>query len=505
MRYLPGAGQMKAADQYTIRTLSVPSLTLMERAAQACVDRIKKREAIPSAVCVVCGSGNNGGDGFAIARMLAEEGFSVTAVMAGNPEHLTKEAAFQKKKYEQAGGRLCDGFSEEEYSIIVDALFGVGLAREISGSYYDLIGKMNACPAWKLAVDIPSGVSADTGAILGTAFRADETVTFQSEKLGLVLYPGKEYAGNVTVADIGISLRMFEEDGKTACMLSPEDYRRMLPVRMPDSNKGTYGRLLMISGSRGMSGAAYLNALGAYRAGAGLVRLYTTEDNREILQGQIPEAVVTTYDLYDERELLRLLNQADVICIGSGIGRSEKSRKIVRTTLENAEVPCVIDADALNLISENPRYMRAFENRKMVLTPHMKEFSYMTGIPVGELRKDRAGVLRAFTEETGVTCILKDARTLVLSGGGRMYINPSGCAAMAKAGAGDVLAGIVAGLLAQGVPPAEGAVLGAWLHGRAGEYAAEKKGRYSLLAREIADSLGYVIKELEDLDCEGVQ
>lgn len=500
MKYLPDGKQMKEADRYTIQELSVASLTLMERAAGACTDRIREKGYDTSRICVVCGSGNNGGDGFAIARMFAKEGCHVTAVMAGNPSHLTEEAAFQKTLFEETDGRLCDEFPEEEYSIIVDALFGVGLSREISGKYYELIERMNAASACKIAVDIPSGVSADTGEILGTAFRADETITFQTEKSGLMLYPGKGYAGVVTVADIGISRKPFEKDETVACMPEPADYKRMLPERRPDSNKGTYGKVLMIAGSKGMSGAAYLNALGAYRTGAGLVRIYTAEDNRVILQSQLPEAVITTYELYDEREIIRLLGWADVVSIGSGLGMSDKSRKIVRTVLENAEIPCVIDADALNLISENPKYIKSFRGKNMIITPHMKEFSRITGISVEELRKDRMKALRTFTEKTGVTCILKDACTLVQSGGGRVYVNSSGCAAMAKAGSGDVLTGIVSGLLAQGLSLYESALLGVYLHGRAGEYAADEKGRYSILAREIADSIGDVYKELEGLE-----
>lgn len=490
---------MKEADRYTIQELSVPSLTLMERAARACVERIRENGYDTSRICVVCGSGNNGGDGFAIARMFAEEGCYVTAVMAGNPSHLTKEAAYQKELFEKTEGKLCDEFPEAEYSIIIDALFGVGLSREVSGKYYELIGQMNAAPGCKIAVDIPSGVSADTGAVLGTAFQADETVTFQAEKLGLILYPGKEYAGAVTVSDIGISEKPFEEDKSVACTLEMADYKRLLPERRPDSNKGTYGKLLMIAGSKGMSGAAYLNALGAYRTGAGLVRIYTAEENRVILQGKIPEAIITTYELFDERELRKLLDWADVVCIGSGLGMSDKSRKIVRTVLENAEVPCVIDADALNLIAENPKYARAFKEKDVIITPHMKEFSRLAGISVEEIKSDRMKALKEYTKKAGAACILKDARTLVQTCGGRVYVNTSGCAAMAKAGSGDVLAGVVSGLLAQGMPLDESARLGVYLHGRAGEYAAMEKGRYSILARELADNIGNALKELEEL------
>lgn len=495
MKYLPDGMQMKGADRYTIERLKVPSLTLMERAAKACVEEIKRRTPDIARACIVCGSGNNGGDGLAIARMLLKDGADAAVVMAGNLAHLTEEAAYQKKLFEEAGGAVSSEFADGEYSIIIDALFGVGLNREVSGKYCGLIHRMNEAAGAKVAVDIPSGISADTGAVLGAAFRADYTVTFQAEKLGTVLYPGKEYAGEVITADIGISEQPFEDDRMTACAPELLEYKAMLPARKADSNKGTYGKVLVIAGSRGMSGAAYLNALSAYRAGAGLVRIYTAEENRVILQAGLPEAVVTTYDFFDEHELVKLLNWADTVCIGSGIGRSEKSRKILKTTLANVEVPCVIDADGLNLLAEHKKYFEGLSPEKVILTPHMKEFSRLTGKDVEEVRRNRVKLLRDFTAENGFTCVLKDARTLVLSGDGRMYVNRSGCAAMAKAGSGDVLAGIIAGLLAQGADVGTAAVLGTFLHGCAGEYAEKELGSYSVMAGEIAGSLGKVIKE----------
>ena len=497
MRYLPNGSQMKEADKYTIQKLSVPSLTLMERAAKACVYSIKKREMNLSHICVVCGSGNNGGDGFAIARMFSEEGRRVTVVMAGNTAHLTKEASYQKKLFEETDGTLCDDLPEDEYSIIIDALFGVGLSREITGKYFDIIKKMNASAAHKVAVDIPSGISADTGMVLGAAFEAEVTVTFQTQKAGLLLYPGKKYAGEVVAADIGISEQMFTGSLHVACMPEWKEYQEMLPARREDSNKGTFGKLLIIAGSKGMSGAAYLNALGAYRMGAGLVRVYSPEENRTILQGQLPEAVITAYKLYDKQEIIELLEWADAVCIGSGIGVSEISQKILHTVAENVSAPCVVDADGLNLLAENKKYIKILRGKEVILTPHMKEFSRLTGKSVNEIRGDRMGILRNFVEMEEVTCILKDSATMILSPGGRICVNSSGCEAMAKAGSGDVLTGIVAGLLAQGAAVKTAGMLGAYLHGKAGEHAAAEKGHYSILAREIAERLGDAITELE--------
>ena len=494
MKYLPNGEQMKSADQHTIRELSVPSLDLMERASGACVDFIKEHNFDLSSVCVVCGSGNNGGDGFAIARMLAKEGYRVQVVIAGNPDHFTEEAAYQFNLLKETDADVCDEFTTDEYSIIIDAVFGVGLSREVSGKYAGIIDRMNAVDAVKIAVDIPSGVSADTGAVLGTAFQADYTVTFQTGKLGLYLEPGRSISGKVHVADIGIDTSIFEKDMQVACTLEHEEYVRLLPDRKADSNKGTYGRLLVIAGSKGMSGAAYLNALAAYRTGAGLVRIYTPECNREILQQLLPEAIITTFDLYDEREILILLDWADAVCVGSGIGTGDRADRILRTVIENVEKPCVIDADGLTLLAKNKKIMKRTAGQEFVLTPHMKEFSRLTGKTVEELRSDRAGCLKTYTESYNMTCVLKDAATITLTTGGRLYVNCSGTAALAKAGSGDVLTGMIAGLLAQGTGCNEAAVAGVYFHGLAGEYAAREKGIYSVLAREVADSVGKAIK-----------
>lgn len=504
MQYLPNGEQMKRADGYTIQTLGVPSLTLMERAASACVEEIQRRGHDLSSICVVCGSGNNGGDGLAIGRMFAQEGLKVTAIMAGQESHMTKEALYQKERFEESGGILGDQFGNEEYSIIIDALFGVGLSREASGRYADLLKAMNGKKAVKVAIDIPSGICAGTGAVLGAAFSADYTVTFQTEKLGLVLYPGKEYAGEVITADIGIAEDPFKEDKEVACALELREYRDLLPVRGEGSNKGDFGKVLMIAGSRGMSGAAYLNALAAYRMGAGLVRIYTPEENRAILQSQLPEAVVTAYDRYDEEEVRLLLDWADVVCIGSGLGTGETATRILRQVLRDVQAPCVVDADGLNLMAGHEDLREYAAGKEVLLTPHIKEFSRLTGKGTDRIKEDRAGALREFVEDARIACILKDAKSLALSPGGRIYVNRSGSAAMAKAGAGDVLSGIVTALLAQGLSCEEAAALGAYIHGCAGEKAAEEKGRYSILAREIADSIGCVIKRWEEEEHEAV-
>lgn len=501
---LPKAGQMKEADRYTIEELNIPSLTLMERAAEACVSSMESEHMDFHHTCIVCGSGNNGGDGFAIGRILRKKGRRVTVVFAGNPDHCTSECSTQRKWYEEAGGVVRDEYCEDEYSIIVDAIFGVGLSRCVEGKYESLIAGLNKAKAKKVAVDIPSGISADSGSVLGIAFRADVTVTFQAEKLGLILDPGREYAGRVCVADIGICTKMWRDDLEAAYTKDENEYARMLPERKQDSNKGSYGKLLVIAGSRGMSGAAYFNAGAAYRTGAGLVQIYTPEENRVILQQMLPEAIIKTYEFYDEGELMRLLAWADTICIGSGIGTSDRSKKILKTVMENALVPVIIDADGLNLLGENRRYFDRMQHKNYILTPHMKEMSRLTGKTVADLKERRMELLKTFTEKYGLTCVLKDSRTVVQTKGQRPYVNRSGNAAMAKAGSGDVLAGMIAGLVCQGMDCADAAVLGTYLHGRSGDFAREEKGSYSVVAQDLMDHISRAFKEEEQKHVEDI-
>lgn len=489
MRFLPDGDSMKAADKDTIENLGIPSLELMERAARSCIDSMKKEKLDFTDVLIVCGSGNNGGDGFAIARLLKEEGCAVTVFMAGNLAHLSAECRYQWKLFENIGGSIRDHYPDGTYSLIIDAIFGVGLSREVTGHYREVIEWMNEASGTKVAVDIPSGINAGNGCVLGIAFCADYTVTFQVEKIGLIFYPGKEYAGKVTVTDIGISLRTMEKNKNIAYLPDREEYIRMLPDRPEDSNKGTYGRLLVIAGSKGMSGAAFLNAMAAYRMGAGLVQIYTEESNRIILQALLPEAIITTYTEFDKEEVKRLLSHADAVCIGSGLSRSKTAKKILKTVLSNVEVACVIDADGLNLLAEHLKYTEYLTEGRFILTPHMKEMSRLTGLSVPEIRANRQQVLESLTEEWNVTCVLKDSRTLIGEAGKRTCVNTSGCQALAKGGSGDVLCGVIAGLLAQGISTFEAATLGTYIHGLSGETAAREKNRYSILARDLLENL----------------
>ena len=499
MQLWVNAAQMKAADQYTIQKLGVPSLELMEHAAQACVQVLEDEKVDLSHVCVVCGSGNNGGDGFAIARILQNNRYSVETFCVGNPEHYTEETQEQMYRLQECGGKITYGMPQEDsYSVIIDAVFGVGLSRKVEGRYRQVIEQMNRMRGTKFAVDIPSGLSATTGCILDCAFKADYTVTFQLKKIGLELSQGRTMAGRVIVPDIGVSTDSICEDQEIVRTAGKDIYRKMLPDRPEDSNKGTYGRLLVIAGSKGMSGAAYLNAHAAYMTGAGLVRIYTSSDNREILQTLLPEAIITTYEEYNKEELLSLLTWADGVCIGSGLGMSRLSEKILKTVIEYVKVPCLIDADGLNLLAENKNYLNQMAERRFVITPHMKEMSRLTGISVEELKADRIQILKDFISRYRITCVLKDSRTLIASEEKGIRMNLTGNSAMAKAGSGDVLAGVISGWMVQGKEAEDAAELGTYIHGLSGDLAKFEKGVYSVMARDLIEYISKALMKLEE-------
>lgn len=495
MRYIVTGEQMRHADSYTIGTMGVPSLVLMERAALQVVQVIEEEHLDCSKVLVACGSGNNGGDGLAVARLLALKGHDVEVWYIGSYESASEE---NKKQYEIAGNygvSIGNTLKEKEYSIIIDAIFGTGLCREISGRYKVAIAALNNMPGIKVAVDIPSGVSDTTGRLWGTAFEADVTVCLAFEKLGTVLFPGAEYAGKRIVRDIGITVDALP-DSQKIYMYELEDGKKLLPVRRENSHKGTYGRVLMIVGSCGMAGAAFLSAKAAYCMGAGLVQIYTPEENRVILQQLLPEAIVTTYTDFDKSRLKELLDWADVIAIGSGLGKSELSEQIFTYTMQYAKKPCVIDGDGLNILSED---MAELEFKKQViLTPHMKEMSRLLQCEIKDLMENKIELLNEFTRDYPVVCALKDARTFVASDAEDMYLNISGNAAMAKAGSGDVLAGMIVGLLAQNTKPRTACEMAVFLHGLCGDSAKMKKGSYSVLASDLIEELGAVLRGLEE-------
>jgi NAD(P)H-hydrate epimerase len=336
---------------------------------------------------------------------------------------------------------------------------------------------------------------------MGIALPADITVTFGYEKLGTMLYPGKGYSGQVKIADIGfpdISLKRIEPEYFTyEC-----SDKKLIPTRPSYSNKGTFGKVLVIAGSENMSGAAYLSALAAYRTGAGLVKLFTVEENRTVLQTQLPEAIITTYQREevlamtdDFKALLEEQCQwADVIVLGPGIGQEPYVENLTEAVLEGAFVPIIIDADGLNAIANNPQLTNYF-TENMIITPHLGEMARLTGSSVTNIQKNLITTAREYADRFGITCVLKDAVTIAADKDQKTYVNASGNSSMAKAGSGDVLTGIIAGLLALGLEEEKAASLGVWLHGLAGDKVREVNGEHSLLARELAEAIPVIMQQ----------
>ena len=488
---------MKDADLYTIEQIGIPSLVLMERAALQIVETMEQEHTDLRKSLIVCGSGNNGGDGFAVARLLMEKGHDVSVFFAGSENSLSDECRLQKQIVEKLEIRVFTEFPEEEYSVIIDAVFGVGLSREITGRYQDVICWMNEQDCGKVAVDIPSGISSENGEVHGTAFRAQLTVSMGCMKLGCAFSPGREYAGKVRAVPIGIDTSIFDGRREVCFTYEKGELGELLPPRKDNSHKGTYGRVLMITGCSGMAGAAFLSARAAYAVGAGLVQIYTAEENRTVLQELLPEAVISCYSRYDEEQLDRLLEWADIVCIGCGLGQSAVSEQILTHTVQGLRKPCVIDADGLNLLSRHMELLEQTEGN-IIVTPHMKEMSRLTGNTVAEIADRRMQILDTFTEKYPAVCVLKDSRTVAACRGYHKFVNLAGNCAMAKAGSGDVLAGVITGLLAQGMEIFDGATLGVWIHACGGDEARETEGSYSVLARDLIDGIQKCIKNAEE-------
>ena len=494
MIYLPTGEQMRRADLYTIEEIGVPSMVLMERAALEVVRCMEEEQLDFRKVLVICGSGNNGGDGYAIARLLHLKGHDVTIFFAGNSQKRSEENAQQAKIAAHYEIPVITNLDTEEYSVIIDALFGTGLKREVTGHYREVLCSVNQMAGKKVAVDLPSGIHDTTGARMGIAFCADLTVAIAFPKRGLFLQEGNVCAGKILTGDIGISSETFSE-GTVTFGYEKQDLFLGFPKRKKNSHKGSYGKVLMIAGSKGMSGAAYLSAKAAYAVGAGLVQIYTHEENRVILQQLLPEVIITTYDTFDSEQLEKLIQWADLIGIGCGLGKSDTAERVMQYTLKRALVPCVVDADGINILSKHMEWIEE-TNALIVLTPHMKEMSRMLQCSVKELIEQRMERLHAFVERYKVVCVLKDARTLVAKEHRNTYLNLSGNAAMAKAGSGDVLAGVIVGILAQQCEPYTSACLGVFLHGLAGDMARDKKGAYSVLASDLVAEISSVLKNI---------
>lgn len=488
MKRIVTAAHMKYLDDRTIQHHGMNQLVLMERAAMAVIKHLNTFDL--SSILVVCGSGNNGGDGIAIARLLHLAGTKVSVFFAGNPQKKSDGCKAQSEIADSYGVRWVNNPDYSEYTTIVDALFGVGLSRDITGAYAEIIHAINQVDVPVIAVDIPSGVCADTGKVLGCAVHADMTISFAYKKVGQLIQPGKNYCGKVITEDIGIYHS--EEVAFPSYFTIEKEDLNLVPERPKAGNKGTFGKVLLIAGSPEMPGASLLCGHAILRTGAGMLKIVAPMENRELIATALPEGMLALYESADTAisQIEKGFQWADVVVIGPGIGISQISTTIVEYVLTHCQLPLVIDADAINIISSHLDWLGAV-SCKCILTPHVGEMARLLHLNISEVKSNMLQLVRSFAKKYQVQCICKDSATCIVLPDVSTFINETGNCGMATAGSGDVLTGIIGGLLAVGTPWEYAGALGVYLHGMAGDRLSEKYGTAHLIA-------GDLIKELAD-------
>jgi NAD(P)H-hydrate epimerase len=497
-----GAVAMRGLDRHTIETLGVPGEVLMESAGCAVVEAVLEWLPPGGSVVAVCGGGNNGGDGLVVARQLHLLGAPVRAALLCDEKELRGDAAANLKRARAAGVPI-DGerWRAPAAGVVVDAIFGTGLSRDVAGPAAASIRRINAARESRagavrvVAVDLPSGLCSDSGQILGVAVRADATVTIQAPKLGLALEPGRALSGRVRVARIGIA-EDAPEVRADATLWTRAGAGARLPERPPAGHKGTFGHALVVAGSEGKTGAAALTAEGATRAGAGLVTIACPAGLNDILEIKCTEAMTVPVPDTSERSLaanatgmlLELAAERTVVGLGPGVGRGAETMKLVGALVARLRKPVVIDADGLFAFVGEPERL-AMRKAPTVLTPHPGEAGQLLEATAAEINRDRVGAARALAERTGAVVLLKGAASVTAAPDGRVVVNPTGGPVLGSGGTGDVLTGVVTGLLAQGVAAFEAAALAAFVHGAAADRIAVASGASGLTAGDLARAL----------------
>jgi hydroxyethylthiazole kinase-like uncharacterized protein yjeF len=475
------AAQVRDLDQAAIRTLGIPGYTLMQRAADAAFRALRARWPHARHIVVLCGGGNNGGDGYIVARLAREAGFNVE-VMALTVPSGQGDAARARADWLAAGGTILPASADlPAADVYVDALFGTGLARAVDGAAYRLIERLNASGRPLLALDVPSGLAADTGNVLGIAVHATATITFVAHKRGLFTGAAADHCGELILDTLGLPETLYTLCTADARLLDALEMSRWLPSRSRGAHKGDFGHVLAIGGERGMGGAIRLAGEAALRVGAGLASVATRAEHVSALNAARPELMA--HSVADAAALDPLLQRANVIALGPGLGQSDWSRALWHAALA-AGKPTILDADALNLLANEPLSLPA----NSVLTPHPGEAARLLGCDTAEIARDRFAAVRALAKRHAAVVVLKGAGSLIARPDGEVALCPWGNPGMASGGMGDVLTGVVAGLLAQGLDPWRAACLGVGLHAQAGDVAAQA-GEAGLLASDLFDPL----------------
>ena len=516
------AAEMRQIDQDTIEGIGIPGIVLMETAGSAIVRAIERHYPTCQRIGIFAGKGNNGGDGIVIARQLSHIGRDARLFLVSPPERFTGEAEINLQIAKRLGLPIEEiltwtGFDGTgtvpttlaSCELLVDAILGTGVRGRVRDPIATLINAINRLPTPILSVDLPSGLDADTGHPLGTCVQADRTVTIGLPKRGLLMHPGAELAGKLEVVDIGFPEQVVDAQNIKVNWTSATQASQWMPSRPPSSHKGSYGRVLVVAGSTGMTGAAALASEAALRAGAGLVTLATPKHLNPILEGLLPEVMTLPLPETDAGSLavsatspiLECAEQTkSILAIGPGLSQHPETVSLVQQLIrENREqgldLRMVIDADGLNALAQASEII-AFLNDEAVLTPHPGEMARLAQTPIPTLEADRIGTAQQFASEHGVTLVFKGAPTVTSTPNGNLWINSTGNPGMATGGMGDVLTGVIAGLMAQGISSERAAALGVYLHGLAGDTAAERLGMHGLTASDVLKAVPQAISSL---------
>lgn len=514
MRIL-NAAQMREADRFTIEDIGIPSLVLMENAGRQVVAAMESayEARLNGRVAVLCGRGNNGGDGFVVARTLLQRGIDATVFVIGALSEVRGDARTNLDILGRLGVTVVEindeqawelHFSEiSQCTLIVDAIFGTGLKSGLTGMLETVVADVNASGIPVVAIDLPSGLAADTPHIVGDCIDAAMTVTLAAPKLPLVLPPGEAHAGDVVIADIGIPHEVIDGvEGRRIDLLTPEQLRELLEPRAADSHKGDFGRVTLVAGSRGKTGAAHLAAMAALRSGAGLVTVATPASCLPIVASMAPELM--TEPLPESKQgcltgaaIARILEMRhDVIACGPGLGREAGIGEFVRALIEKTDAPLVLDADALTVLADDPGVLTGREDRDVIITPHPGEMARLVGASIEDVQANRIEVAADFAATHRVYVVLKGHRTIIATPDGTIYINPTGNAGLATAGTGDLLTGMVAAWLAQLLDAEAACRLAVFLHGAAGDLAESDEGQVAMVATDVLGHLGDALNRL---------
>ncbi len=484
VKHVCTAAQMREIDKIAAQKFNIPGIVLMENAALACVREISGYNSF----AVICGKGNNGGDGLAIARHLINMGKTVKIYLVLG-ENFSGDALTNYNILKSMGVPFNTDFSELETDLrlcdyTVDALFGTGIHGEITGAARDVIEKINRRAKYVLSVDVPSGVNSDTGEA-DIAVKADKTVTFAAYKRGLLLFPGADYAGEVVCSDISVPEQAFDTENVRVKVLTEEYLAEIMPKRRANSHKGDYGKIFVIGGSVGMAGAVIMACEAAFRTGAGIVTACVPSEINDIVQTSLAQAMTFPVDFEkDAEKIVEKMAGFDTILFGNGIGRGKYVPALLEKILESADVPVVIDADGLFALAGNMQILKRCKS-DVILTPHTMEMARLTGKDAKTVENDRFSAACGLVSEYRLTLVLKGNHSIITAPDGEQSVNMTGNAGMATAGSGDVLAGMTAALAARGLPPYHAAELAVYLHGAAGDAAKMIWSEESLTARDI--------------------